>query len=172
MKKPHLTYKNQTPKERTWTIHFLSIFKLIKGLLLLIVAVKLVTLINKDVGDVFDAFIERNRIDPDNRIVHSITEKISGIDSNQMKMFSVGSFSYAGLLLTEGIGLWMQKRWAEFLTVIATSLLIPIEIYEIYEKFTWVRIAVFVLNLFVVWYLVNRLRNEKNVAETEKLNQT
>jgi uncharacterized membrane protein (DUF2068 family) len=64
------------------------------------------------------------------------------------------------LQLTEGIGLWLEKRWAEFLTVIATSLLIPVEIYEIYEKFTWLRIVALGVNLFVVWYLSTRLKDE------------
>lgn len=167
MHKPHLRYKNQNAKERTWTIHFLSIFKFVKGALLLMVAIKLLTLINKDVDQVFAAFIARHSIDPDNSIVRNIAEKLSGVNSQQLTLFSIGSFSYSGLLLTEGFGLWFQKRWAEYLTAIATSLLIPLEIYEIYEKFTWVRVAILVLNLFVVWYLVTRLKDEK-VEEIEK----
>ena len=161
MHKPHLRYKNQNAKERSWTIHFLSIFKFVKGLLLLIVAVKLLTLINKDVDQVFADFIARHSIDPQNSIVQKIAERIEGINRNQMMMFSFGSFSYSALLLTEGVGLWLQKRWAEYLTAIATSLLIPLEIYEIYEKFTWVRVVILILNLFVVWYLVTRLKDEK-----------
>ncbi|MBX7170112.1 MAG: DUF2127 domain-containing protein [Pyrinomonadaceae bacterium] len=161
MHKPHLRYKNQNAKERSWTIHFLSIFKFVKGLLLLIVAFKLLTLINKDVDQVFADFIARHSIDPQNSIVQKIAERIEGINRNQMMMFSFGSFSYSALLLTEGVGLWLQKRWAEYLTAIATSLLIPLEIYEIYEKFTWVRVVILILNLFVVWYLVTRLKDEK-----------
>jgi uncharacterized membrane protein (DUF2068 family) len=165
MNKPHLKYINQTPKERTWTIHILAIIKLVKGLLLLIVGIKLLTLINKDAAEVFEAFITRHGIDSGNRIVHSIAEKLEGVGNTQLVMFSLGSFCYSGLQLTEGIGLWMQKRWAEFLTVIATSLLIPVEIYELYEKFTWVRVVVFAVNIFIVWYLATRLKDEKNVAE-------
>jgi uncharacterized membrane protein (DUF2068 family) len=161
MNKPHLRYKNQTPKERTWTIHILAIFKFFKGLLLLIVGIKLLTLLNKDVDQWFADFIARHSIDPENTIVHKIAEKLAGVENKQLIMFSVGSFSYSALQLTEGIGLWMQKRWAEFLTVIATSLLIPVEIYEIYEKFTWIRVLILIVNLFVVWYLATRLKDEK-----------
>ncbi len=161
MSEIHLRYKNQTRKERHWTIHLLAGIKLFKGILLFIVAVKLLSLLNKDVGEWFADFIARHRIDPENRLVHSIIEKISGINNNNLIAFSVGSFLYSALQLTEGIGLWLEKRWAEFLTVIATSLLIPIEIYEIYEKFTWLRIAAFAVNVFIVWYLATRLRDEK-----------
>ncbi len=163
MKKPHihLRYKNQTPKERTWTIHILAIIKFVKGIILLIVGIKLLTLINKDAADVFEAFITRHGIDSGNRIVNTIAEKLEGVGNTQLVMFSVGSFLYSALQLTEGIGLWLQKRWAEVLTVIATSLLIPLEIYEIFEKFTWVRVGVLVLNLFVVWYLATRLKDKR-----------
>jgi uncharacterized membrane protein (DUF2068 family) len=165
MNKPHIRYKNQTPKERTWTIHILAIVKFVKGVLLLIVGIKLLTLINKDAADVFEAFITRHGIDSGNRIVQTIAEKLEGVGKTQMILFSVGSFFYSALQLTEGIGLWMQKRWAEFLTVIATSLLIPVEIYEIFEKFTWVRVIVFAANIFIVWYLATRLKDEKVITE-------
>jgi uncharacterized membrane protein (DUF2068 family) len=161
MNKPHLRYKNQTPKERTWTIHFLAIVKFVKGFLLLIVALKLLTLINKDVDVVFTEFIARHRIDPENKIVHLILEKITGLGNAELIAFSVGSFLYSALQLTEGVGLWLQKRWAEVLTVVATSLLVPVEIYEIYEKVTLIRIGALLLNLFVVWYLATRLRDER-----------
>lgn len=160
MKKPHLRYRNQSPKERHWTIHALAGIKLVKGILLLLVAIKLLTLINRDVGEWFANFIARHRIDSDNRLVHGLIEKLAGIDRNELIAFSVGSFLYSALQLTEGIGLWLEKRWAEFLTVIATALLVPVEIYEIIEKFTLLRVAALLVNLFIVWYLATRLRDE------------
>ncbi len=167
MHKPHLRYKNQTVKERTWTIHILAIIKFLKGALLFMVAIKLLTLLNRDVDQWFADFIARHRIDPDNRVVHAIIEKLTGVENKQLIMLSLGSFLYSALQLTEGVGLWFQKRWAEFLTVIATSCLIPIEIYEIYEKFTLIRVAALIVNLFVVWYLATRLKDEKQ-EELEK----
>lgn len=167
MNKLHLRYKNQTNKERHWTIHIISGFKFLKGILLLIVGVKLLTLLDKDVAQWFYDFIERHRIDPENYFVHSIIEKLAGVNNNKLIAFSIGSFLYSALQLTEGIGLWFEKRWAELLTVIATSLLIPLEIYEIYERFTWIRLTILILNLFVIWYLATRLKDEKKIeAET------
>lgn len=167
MHKPHFRYKNQTPKERIRSIHFIAGFKLFKGLLLLFVAVKLLTFLNKDMAEWVADFIARHRIDPDNHFVHSILEKIAGVDNRQLVALSVGSFFYSGLQITEGVGLWFEKRWAEYLTVIATSLLVPLEIYEIYEKLTFLRLAALVVNLLVIIYLVIRLRDEKTVISKE-----
>lgn len=161
MKKPHLRYRNQTPKERHWTIHLLAGVKLVKGIVLFVVAIKLLTLLNRDVAEWFSDFIARHRIDPDNKLVHGIIEKLAGVNRNNLIAFSVGSFLYSALQITEGVGLWFEQRWAELLTVIATSLLIPVEIYEIFEKFTALRVGALIVNLFVVWYLATRLKDER-----------
>ena len=167
MNHPHLRYKNQTIKERSWTIHLISGFKFLKGLLLLVIGIKLLTLLNRDVAEWFSEFVARHKIDAENHYVHSIIEKLTGVTNNKLIVFSIGSFLYAALQFTESIGLWFEKRWAEFLTVIATCALVPIELYEIYERFTWVRLLILIVNLFVVWYLATRLRDEKKIAYDE-----
>jgi uncharacterized membrane protein (DUF2068 family) len=65
---------------------------------------------------------------------------------------------YAALLLTEGCGLLLRRRWAEYLTVVATGALVPLEVYEIARHRTWTRLAVLVVNIAIVWYLIARLR--------------
>ena len=169
MSEVHLRYKNQTNKQRHWTIHLISGWKIVKGILLLIVGVKLLTLLNRDVAEWFSDFIARHNIDAENQYVHSIVEKLAGVNNNKLILFSVGSFAYAGLDFTEGIGLWFEKRWAEFLTAVATALFVPFEIYEIFARFTFVRVLILVVNLFVIWYLVTRLKDENKeeiIAET------
>ncbi len=160
MNKPHLKYVKQTNKERDLTIRIIAFFKFVKGILLIVIGIKLLTLLNKDVGDWAMDFVSRHGIDAENRFVHSILEKLDAIGNKQLMQISIGSFLYSSLLITEGAGLWLKKLWAEFLTVIATSLFIPLEIYEIYEKFTIIRVAILALNLLIVWYLATRLRAE------------
>ena len=65
-------------------------------------------------------------------------------------------------MITEGLGLLRQKVWAEYLTVIATASLIPLEIYELVKHFTALRLGVIGINLAVVGYLIFMLR--KNSA--------
>lgn len=161
MSELHIRYKNQTNKQRHWTIHLISGWKIIKGIILIIVGVKLLSLLNRDVAEWFGDFIARHNIDAENKYVHSLMEKLAGINNNQIMLFSVGSFLYAGLDFTEGIGLWFEKRWAEILTAVATAVFVPFEIYEIYERFTFVRVLILLVNLFVIWYLATRVRDEK-----------
>lgn len=161
MHRPHLRYKDQTPRERTWTIHFISVMKFVKAAILIAVGIKLLSLFGRDVHEWATDFITRHGIDTANRFVESTLAKLEGVGDRQIVAFSTVAFGYSGLLMTEGVGLWMQKRWAEWLTAIATALFIPIELYELYERFTWVRVAILFLNIFVVWYLLTRLKDEK-----------
>ena len=68
------------------------------------------------------------------------------------------SLGYAGMLLAEGIGLWLEFTWAAYLTVVSTSLLLPFELYEIIERVSMLRVGVLLLNLVIVLYLVSQLK--------------
>ena len=65
-------------------------------------------------------------------------------------------------MFTEGIGLLLRRRWAEYFTIIMTALFIPLEIYELIERLTLTRVVVLVINSVIVWYLVERIRKAKS----------
>jgi len=71
---------------------------------------------------------------------------------------AVAAFAYAALFSIEGIGLFLRKRWAEWLTIVATASLIPVEIYELLHRVTAMKIAVLAINIAVVVYLIVRVR--------------
>ncbi len=78
-------------------------------------------------------------------------------------LLAIGAFAYAALEGTEGVGLAMRRRWAEYLTVIATGVLIPFEAYEVVHKVTLFRVGALLLNLAVVGYLGYRKRLFVNI---------
>jgi uncharacterized membrane protein (DUF2068 family) len=133
-------------------------FKLVKGLLLLAVGIGALNLLHKDIGEVVTRWVEALRVDPDNHFIHRILTKVFSVTPNQLKALSAGTFIYAGLLLTEGVGLLLQKHWAEYFTVITTAGLIPLEIFELYKHLTALKGAILVVNILIVWYLVQRIR--------------
>ena len=161
LSKPHLRYKAQSPRERTLTIHLISIEKTVKATALLIVGFKLFTLVGQDVHLWASDFVTRHGIDVGNRFIHAALQRLVGVTTSQVITYGIVAILYSAVLLVEATGLWLQKRWAEYLTAIGTALLIPLELFEIYERFTWVRVAILSINLFIVWYLFTRLRDEK-----------
>lgn len=147
-------------KSRDTGLWLIGIFKLVKGLLLLVVGTGALTLLHKDVSDVVGQWIEVLRVDPQNRYIHSLLVKLTAVDDRILKEISAGTFFYAALLLTEGVGLLLKKHWAEYLTAIATASFIPLEVYELAKHFSITKVIVIGINVAVVWYLVARLRRE------------
>src|ERR1700730_1494825 len=135
-------------------IRLIATFKLVKAGLLIALGIGLFKLLHKDVGDALEHWCEALRLDPGNRLVDSALEKAARGSPEKVKKLGLGTFLYAGLFITEGTGLWLRKRWAEWLTVIITSSLVPVEIYEIYRHSSYVKLVVLALNLAIVIYLI------------------
>jgi len=144
-------------------LRVIAVFKLLKGLLLVAVGIGAINLLHKDVGDLALQWITAIRVDPDNKLIHGLIMKLGLMDDRKLEELSIGSFFYAALLLTEGVGLWLKKRWAEYFTIITTCSLIPLEIYEIARKVTVTRIVVLLVNVAIVWYLFRELRKERRL---------
>ena len=136
-------------------LRYIAAFKLFKGLALLALGIGALKLLHKDVAEVAAHWLDHMRVDPDNRFIHRLLEKLSLLDDRKLKELSAGTFFYSALLLTEGVGLWLAKRWAEYLTIIATSSLIPLELYALAERVSFTRIAFLLINIAVVAYLWN-----------------
>jgi uncharacterized membrane protein (DUF2068 family) len=142
-------------------IRLIAIFKLFKASLLIALGVGAFRLIHRDLGDVLDHWIRALRFDPGQHLLDMALARASHVSSEQIRKVGVGSFIYAALFLTEGTGLWLRKRWAEWLTVIITSSLVPVEIYEIYRHPGWVKVVVLALNVAIVVYLIYHMGSRK-----------
>jgi uncharacterized membrane protein (DUF2068 family) len=89
----------------------------------------------------------------DSSMVHSIQTVIEA-GTGTLAWVAVGLLGYGLLQLVEGTGLFLLKRWGEYFAVVATSLGLPVELYELSERVTWIRIGALVINLFAVGYLL------------------
>ncbi|MDQ1538864.1 MAG: hypothetical protein QOE58_3257 [Actinomycetota bacterium] len=69
-------------------------------------------------------------------------------------LVTLGVLAYGTLLLVEALGLWLKKRWGEYVAVVATSVFVPLEIHEILAKVTWLRVGALIVNLFAVAYIL------------------
>jgi uncharacterized membrane protein (DUF2068 family) len=144
-------------------IRLIAAFKLFKGLVLLAAGIGAVRLLHKDIAFELERWADMFRVDPNNHYIHLLLERLSILDARKLRELSVGTFFYSALLLTEGTGLLLGKRWAEYFTIIATSSFIPLEVYEIAKRVTAPKLVVLLLNIVVVAYLVIVLRrNHKN----------
>jgi uncharacterized membrane protein (DUF2068 family) len=140
----------------------IAAFKLVKGLGLLILGIGVLKLLHTDVAAEVAQWIDILRVDPHNHYIQEALAKLGMVDDRKLKALSVGTFFYSALYLTEGIGLSLRKRWAEYVTIISTASLLPLEIYEIVKHVNAPKIVVLVANVAVLVYLVIEVRRTRN----------
>ena len=137
----------------------IGVFKLFKAVLLVAVGIGAIKFLHKDLATAVMHWVQVLRIDPDNRFVHRTIAGVFRVTPKQLRELSVGTFLYAGLFTTEGLGLLLRKRWAEYFTIVTTGGLIPLEIFELWRHFTIAKTVVALVNILIVWYLVARVRS-------------
>jgi uncharacterized membrane protein (DUF2068 family) len=103
---------------------------------------------------------ERLGLDPNGNWIKRIIEKVSKIHAHQDIVFGVAALAYGALEGAESYGLWTRRRWGEWLTVVATSLLLIPEIWELTKSASLLKLGALLVNLAVVAYLVWRLRRD------------
>jgi uncharacterized membrane protein (DUF2068 family) len=94
----------------------IGIAKLTKGLLLVAVGVGALKLLHQDAGEKIAQWIQRLNVDPNGHYFHMLINKVSGLDTKKMLWGALATFIYAALFLTEGVGLLLEKVWAEYFT--------------------------------------------------------
>lgn len=139
----------------------IAAFKLLKGLGLLILGIGALKLLHKDVAAEMERWINLLRFDPQNHVIRKLLEKLGMVDDRKLKELSIGTFFYSGLLLTEGVGLALRQRWAEYVTIVTTASLLPLEIFEIAKRVSTARIVLLLINIAVVVYLVIEVRRTR-----------
>lgn len=157
---PAPTHRQDHWRERDQVIELIAIFKFVKVAGLLAISFGLIKLLDPAVGQKMQSWIFALSESSAHPYILKALVQVTSFSGRQIQSFGVIALFYATLYMIEGIGLWHQSRWAEYLTVIASATLIPLEIYEIYRRVTIPRVGALVINVIVVLYLIYRLRHE------------
>jgi uncharacterized membrane protein (DUF2068 family) len=136
----------------------LAFFKWFKGFVLLLVGVGFLKLLHHDVETYVQNLLNEFRVDPDNRYLGALLTKLNLLDDKKIKALSGLTFAYSALFLVEGTGLFFEKRWAEYLTIVATVSFIPVEIYELLKTPSLLKCAALVINVAIAVFLVVKVR--------------
>jgi uncharacterized membrane protein (DUF2068 family) len=108
-------------------------------------------------------------LDPRRPFLHRVIVWLHHFHASELRVAALFAIGYGVLELVEGTGLWLEQLWAEFLTVIATTLLIPLELYELTRRPTALKAAGIAVNVAIVIYLARMLRRrlrDERAAET------
>jgi uncharacterized membrane protein (DUF2068 family) len=146
------------PRAHGRGLRLIAAFKLLKGFALLALGIGALKLLHRDVEAIAVHWINVFQVDPHSYYMNLLLAKLSILDDRKLKELSAGTFIYSAIFLTEGVGLALGKRWAEYLTIISTASLLPLEIYELAKHASIGKVVALVINLAVVVYLGLELR--------------
>jgi uncharacterized membrane protein (DUF2068 family) len=146
---------------QTRVVRLIALFKLLKGALLIALGVAALQLLHKDVASLVENWVGVLGFDQNSRFVGRALLTAAALTPSRVRELIVGSFLYGGLFLTEGIGLWLLKRWAMWFTVIITGSFLPLEIYELARRPSAGKVGILVVNLVFAVYLARRIQDER-----------
>lgn len=131
----------------------IAAYKLLHSLLFIAIGVGALRLVGKDIDDILTRIAGDLKFDPEGRIVNFILERASILDDPMLRRIGFAAFCYAAIGIAEAIGLYLEKAWGEYLTLIITASFLPWEILEIIRRHTMFRVGLLVVNVAVLIYL-------------------
>jgi uncharacterized membrane protein (DUF2068 family) len=140
----------------------------IRGVLLLGASIYLFNHLHSDFGRLADHVMRAIELDPRRPFLHRIINYLHDLHTNEIRVAAFLALGYGLLELLEGTGLWLDQLWAEYLTVISTSLLLPFEIYELIRKPTLLKAGGIAVNIAIVVYLAIMLRRRLTRARAKR----
>ena len=142
----------------------IGILKVLEAALSVAVGLGVLHLLNKDLNDELTNLVRYLHLNEDGRLVSLAFDKLDLIDNHRLKQIGASAFAYGALKLVEGVGLVREKVWAEYLTVIASLIFLPWELYELARHPNIWRLGILIANLLIVAYLLwtlSRMRRRK-----------
>lgn len=105
---------------------------------------------------------------PQSEWLQELLQKLISTDDKKLAAVGLGSIAYAAMFAVEAVGLWRQKQWAEYLTVVVTSSFIPFELYGLIHELSAAKLVTLVLNSAVVAYLIRKLVRDRRSGQQHK----
>lgn len=149
-------------------LRLIAIFKLVKALALFASLVTVLNLVRHHDPSVL-TWALRLHVDPDNRYLRDVLAAIFNLDAQHLSLLAVATGLYAVLYSVEGLGLWFEQAWAEYLAIVATTGFIPIECYEVLGRVSINKVMLLALNVAIVAYLIIDVRHRRATVSGARL---
>jgi len=143
------------PKNRNRLLLLIAVYKFLHALLFFAIGMGAHhLLLHKDIADEIDLLARHLRFNPESHLVNFILDKVALVNDPLLRRIGFVAYCYATVTLVEGIGLYLEKAWGEFLTLAITASFLPWEIFEIFRRITWFRAGLLTINILVFVYLL------------------
>jgi uncharacterized membrane protein (DUF2068 family) len=142
-------------------LRWIAYLNLSKGVLLALLAAGLLGFLHRDVDTIVGNWMSLLGFNMENRHIVRFLARLDQVTDWQLREWSGITFAVAGVFMTEGTGLYFRQNWAKYLTVGVTASFIPVEVFESFKHFGWLKVGLMAVNIAVVTFLLVSLVREK-----------
>jgi uncharacterized membrane protein (DUF2068 family) len=161
------------PRQRVRYLKLIALFKIAKGALLFLLGFSLLFLNARDTWmDKISDWVDAEILLGHSKVVLFLLNKLQDVlAGEQLRATGFLALFYCGVLFTEGIGVYLQKRWAELLMIFATGALIPLEVRHLWHRPSVAALVILLVNCFIVWFLYRVLKREKAEVQVKRTSE-
>lgn len=134
-------------------VRIVAVIEAAKGLLVLAAGLGLFALVHRDAQAVAENIVRHFHLNPASRAPRVFLDLAAKATDSNLQLLALGASGYSLARFVEAYGLWRERRWAEWFGTVAGGIYIPIEIYELWERVTWIRAGLLAVNVAIVAYL-------------------
>ena len=132
----------------------IALFEAFKGAVVLIAGFGLLSFLGRDNEEFAELIIRHLQLNPAKHYPQIFITAMSRLNDAHLLALAGFAALYAMVRFAEAYGLWYERRWAEWLAALSGGVYVPIEIYELLHRPTWLKVAALIVNLMVVAYMV------------------
>jgi uncharacterized membrane protein (DUF2068 family) len=133
----------------------------LKGIFVFLMGISALLLVHKDAWVIAESLLALLHVNTDRHWAQMFLDFADNITDARLWAAAQLAFTYSALRFAEGYGLWKQRTWAKWIAFGSGALLIPLEIRELLRGITWIRSALFVINIAIVVYMFLLLRQDR-----------
>lgn len=148
-----LPMRNTNPPQHHRWLELIGVLKLVKGAFFVALGFGLLRMLHHDLYLFALQAVEALHLDPDRQAIATLLDKVTLLNDHRLKQLSAVVFIYAGLDFVEGTGLVLEKRWAEYFTLILTVALLPLEAVKLIHHPNHWTLVLLLVNILIAIYL-------------------
>ena len=134
-------------------VKVVAVFEAAKGFLVLLAGFGLLAIVHENAQKLAEHIVRHFHLNPASRYPRVFIDVAHNISDLQLWLMAGLALAYASIRLIEAYGLWRERRWAEWLAVLSGGIYVPIEVYELLSRVSWIKVGTLIVNLCIVLYM-------------------
>ena len=136
-------------------LRFIASLEILKGALVVFGALALLKLVHKDIGQLAAELLDKLHVPPGASLATHVLQGADAVTPEKIKGLIGFAALYSTIRFVEGYGLWLGRIWAEWFAIISGTVYLPLELYEVIRRVSWLHVAVLLVNVAIVLYMAS-----------------